>query len=56
MFNVVTTTEPICTFKKCVKQFIFSFKQYIRTIKSSDAIGRTQYLGNGNGPLLPIEL
>ena len=33
-----------------------SFKQYIHTIKSSDAIGRAQYLGNGNGPLLPIEL
>ena len=32
------------------------FKQYIHTIKSSVAIGRAQYIGNGNGPLLPIEL
>ena len=28
----------------------------IHTIKSNDAISRAQYIGNGNGPLLPIEL
>ena len=31
-----------------------SFKQCIQTIKSSDAIGKALY--TGNGPLLPIEL
>ena len=31
-----------------------SFKQYIHSIKSSDAIGRAQYIGNGNGLSLPI--
>ena len=30
-----------------------SFKQYIHSIKSND--GRTQYIGNGNDPLLPIK-
>ena len=39
-----------------VLQAKWSFKQYVHTIKSSDAIGRAQYIGNGNGPLLPIEL
>ena len=34
----------------------WSFKQYVHTIKSSDVIGTAQYIGNGNGPLLPIEL
>ena len=34
-----------------------SFKlYYIHFIKSSGSIGRAQYMGNGNGPLLPIEL
>ena len=31
-----------------------AFKQYIHSIKSSDAIGRAQYIGNGDGLLLPI--
>ena len=34
----------------------FNERVHIHKIKSSDAIGRAQYLGNGNGPLLPIEL
>ena len=33
-----------------------SFKQYIHSLKSSDAIGRAQYIINGNGPLLLIFL
>ena len=33
--------------------FLFFLKQYLQSIKPSDAIGRAKYTSHGNGILLP---